>query len=143
MSAATFFCGRLVVRTLPALTAGGGLDAPALKRLLLPQGELAQFHDSDVAIRYIAGLELTPGSVRGNHYHQIKVEHLYVMQGELELVAQEMRSGDLVQVLMKPGDLAIIQPDVAHAFRILQPGSAVEFAPTRFDPTDVHRHQLT
>ena len=119
-----------------------GPDMPVLKRLTLSQGGLAQFHDSDVPIHYIAALELVRGSVRGNHSHRIKEEHVYVMQGELELIVQEVESGERAQVRIRTGDLAIIEPGVAHAFRVIHEGTAIEFAPTRFDPSDVHRHAL-
>jgi dTDP-4-dehydrorhamnose 3,5-epimerase-like enzyme len=108
----------------------------------LSQGELAQCHDSELGIHYLAALELKQHSVRGNHLHHTKVEHLYLMRGEIELVAQEMASGELAQLVLQAGDLAIIQPGVAHAFKVLQSGFALEFAPTRFDPADIHPHPL-
>ncbi len=142
MSEASFFSGRLQLRTLPALTTGGGPELPALKRLLLPQGELAQFHDGALPIHYIAALELKKGAVRGNHVHLRKIEHMYVTRGELEVVGQAMDTGELAQLLVHAGDLVVIQPGVAHAFRILQGGVAIEFSPTRFDPADIQRHPL-
>jgi len=142
MTDETFFSGGLVRRRLPALTPDPQATLPVLKRLMLTQGELAQFHDSDLSVHYIAALELREGSVRGNHYHQTKVEHVYLMRGEIELIALEMKSGERVEVVMQAGDLVVIQPGVAHAFRIRQPGLAVEFAGTRFDPSDIHRHSL-
>ena len=142
MTDASFFAGGLVTRHLPALAPDPQMALPALKRLMLTQGELAQFHDSELPIHYIAALELREGGVRGNHYHQTKVEHVYLMRGEIELIAEEMASGERAEVVMQAGDLAIIQPGVAHAFRVRQPGVAIEFAPTRFNPSDVHRHNL-
>ena len=137
-----WFSGKLVKRHLPRVVPGEGVDLPSLKRLVLPQGELAQFHDSETPAHYIAAIELVAGTVRGNHYHDSKVEHVYLMRGEMELVARRMATGEQVGVEMEPGDLAIIQPGVAHALRILQPGVAIEFAPGRFDPADIHRFEL-
>ncbi len=142
MTDVSFFSGGLVRRQLPALTPDLQTTLPALKRLMLTQGELAQFHDSDVAVHYIAALELTESGVRGNHYHLTKVEHVYLMRGEMDLIAQEMKSGERVEVVIQAGDLAVIQPGVAHAFRVREPGVAIEFAPTRFDPSDIHRYSL-
>lgn len=137
-----FFSGGVMRCRLPSLTPDPQMAMPVLKRLMLTQGELAQFHDSEVSIHYIAALELKEGSVRGNHYHRKKMEHVYLMGGEMELIAQEMKSGERAEFVMQAGDLVIIQPGVAHAFRVRRPGVAVEFAPTRFDPSDIQHHSL-
>jgi mannose-6-phosphate isomerase-like protein (cupin superfamily) len=142
MSEASLFSGRLLLRALPSLTPGGGSELPVLKRLLLPQGELAQFHNGAPPIHYIAALELRTGGVRGNHFHLKKIEHMYVTRGKLEVVAQDMDTREQGQLVVHAGDLMIIQPGVAHAFRTLQGGVAIEFSPTRFDPADIHRHLL-
>src|SRR5437870_12464864 len=83
MSPSTFLPGKLRKFSLPVIATPVGPDAPNLKRLLLPQGELAQFYDSDEPVRYLAFIELRAGSTRGNHYHQFKEEWLYLIQGEL------------------------------------------------------------
>lgn len=143
MSDVNLFSGRLVKRSLPCLTPGLGGELPPLKRLALAQGELAQFHDADPGIHYIAALELVEASVRGNHYHTRKEEHVYLMRGSMELIVEDPGSRERAEVRMEPGDLTVIQPGLAHAFRILHPGVAIEFSPTRFDPADIHPHQLT
>lgn len=142
MEDVNFLSGKVVKRTLPCLAPTSGADLPAIKRLVLPQGELAQFHDSGLPIHYIAALELRTGTVRGNHYHVVKVEHVYLMHGQLELIVQEPGSNHQTTVTIDAGDLVVIQPGVVHAFRVTEPGVAIEFAPTRFDPADVHRVQL-
>jgi hypothetical protein len=68
----TLLNGKVLKRSLPLLQLPLGPDAPALKRLLLPQGELAQFYDAEQGIRYMAFIKLLPGQVRGNHYHKVK-----------------------------------------------------------------------
>jgi mannose-6-phosphate isomerase-like protein (cupin superfamily) len=142
MSDVDCLAGKLIVRTLPCLKPVAGVELPLLKRLTLPQGELAQFHDADLPMRYIAALELVAGTVRGNHYHTVKVEHVYVIRGALDVIAEEVLSGERLEVRIQPGDLVRIQPGVAHAFRAIESGEAVEFAPTRFDAADIHRHPL-
>ena len=116
--------------------------APAVKRLLLPQGELAQFYDDDEPIRYLAFLELRAGGVRANHYHKIKRELLYMIGGELLLIVEDIDSGERVPLSLQPGDLAAIQPGIAHALQTVVPGQAIEFSTTRFDPADIHRFPL-
>jgi mannose-6-phosphate isomerase-like protein (cupin superfamily) len=142
VSEVSILSGRLVKRSLPSLKPGLGIELPPLKRLELAQGELAQIHDSDPGIHYIAVLELLEGSVRGNHYHTAKVEHMYVMCGRIEWIVEDRDSRDRKGMTMESGDLVVIQPGLAHAFRVLQPGVAIEFSPTRFNPGDIHPYPL-
>jgi len=117
-------------------------NKPALKRLMLPQGELSQFYDAEEGIRYIAYIELRPGAERGNHYHKAKEEYIYVIKGGVELFVEEIQTGEKAMIPMVSGDLAFIRPEIAHALRTTEPGSALEFSPVRFDPADTHRFAL-
>ena len=65
MPETTLLAGKVLKRSLPTLQLPLGLDAPTLKRLLLPQGELAQFYDAEEGMRYMAFIELLSGQVRG------------------------------------------------------------------------------
>jgi mannose-6-phosphate isomerase-like protein (cupin superfamily) len=109
---------------------------------MLPQGELAQFHDGEEGMRYIASVELKPGTVRGNHYHEKKREWFYLISGELLLVVQDLESAVREEIHLKSGDLVYISPSVAHAFGVQAPGYGVEFSPVAFDPADTYRTQL-
>jgi mannose-6-phosphate isomerase-like protein (cupin superfamily) len=137
-----FLAGQVIKRSLPSLQPPIDADAPPLKRLLLPQGELAQFYDADEPMRYFACLELRPGTVRGNHYHSIKEEWFYLAAGELLLVVEAIESKLRETIPLQAGDLAVIHPRVAHAYRVTRAGHAIEFAPRRFDPADTCRHPL-
>src|SRR5436190_13270456 len=79
-------------RSLPGVQGSPPGAAPLLKRLLLPQGELAQFYDADDGIRYIAFAELVPDRIRGNHYHVRKEEFVYIIQGKTLLVIEDVQS---------------------------------------------------
>lgn len=128
--------GKVVVRSLPVLGNRPSDGAPALKRLMLPQGELAQFYDNDEPIRYLAFVEIHPGHARGNHYHQVKEEHIYLIAGELELLIYDIDVGTRCAITLRAGDCVAIQPRVAHTLQPSTPGQAIEFSPTRFDPKD-------
>jgi mannose-6-phosphate isomerase-like protein (cupin superfamily) len=106
---------------------------------MLPQGELAQIRDDEEGMRYMAVMELRPGTVRGNHLHQQKIEHVYIIQGQVELWMREGEGGKVEHLVLEAGDLAVIHPGVAHALRVTRPGWGIEFAPGRFDPADVRR----
>lgn len=112
---------------------------PAVKRIMLPQGELAQFYDADEPIRYLAYSELREGSVRGNHYHKAKEELIYMIQGEMLLVVEDVVSKARDSVPLRAGDVAVIQTGVAHAWRTVKAGQAIEFSKSRFDAADTHR----
>ena len=137
-----WLAGKVRRWTLPVIPGRPGPDAPPMKRMMLPQGELAQFYNGQEGIRYMAFVELLADSYRGNHYHKVKVEWLYVIEGELVLVVEDIDSGVRDSLPLKTGDLALIQTRVAHLLRIAQPGRAVEFSPAPFDPTDIYPHNL-
>jgi mannose-6-phosphate isomerase-like protein (cupin superfamily) len=138
----TFLAGKVLKRSLPVLAAGDQPPVARLKRLLLPQGELAQFYDGEEGIRYIAFLALRAGVARGNHYHKFKEELLYLIDGEVLLVLENIDSKLRESVLLQTGDLAYIPAGVAHALRALKDGQAVECSPGRYDATDSYRYPL-
>jgi mannose-6-phosphate isomerase-like protein (cupin superfamily) len=134
--------GKVTKRTLPLVQPSSAPDSRTLKRLLLPQGELAQFYDGDEGIRYIAQIELQAGSVRGNHYHKVKQEWVYIMSGEVTLVVENLESKARESTLLTVGDLVFIQTGVVHALQVTKSGQAIEFSTSRFDPADIYRHKL-
>ena len=113
-----------------------------MKRLLLPQGELAQFHDGPEPIHYQAYIELREGTVRGNHYHEVKEEFIYLIQGELLLVVEDLDSKARDSITLQAGDIAFISTRIAHVLKTLKNGHAIEFSKARFDAADTHRYPL-
>lgn len=139
-----FLEGRVQHVRLPVYREPTGPDVPVLKRLLLPQGELAQFYDGEQPIHYIAFIDLLPGGIRGNHVHRRKKEFIYLIEGELDLLAEDVEHGPESRVTVRicAGEMAIVEPGIAHALVTIQPGRAIEFSPARFDATDSFRHPL-
>jgi quercetin dioxygenase-like cupin family protein len=135
----TFLDGGVTQRTLPLMSLPVPPGSPSLKRLNLPQGELAQFHDADEGMRYLAFIELLPGQVRGNHYHNVKVELVYVVRGEVALTVVDLKSKARAELRLQTGDLAKIQTGIAHVLQPITPGLAIEYSSARFDPADIHR----
>jgi mannose-6-phosphate isomerase-like protein (cupin superfamily) len=142
MSQLIFLNGKVRKRALPAFELPLAPDAPTVKRLLLPQGELAQFYDADEAIRYLAFIELRAETVRGNHYHKVKEEWVYLIAGEAALIVEDIQAKKRESVPLKQGDLAVITTGVAHAIKVEKAGQAVEFSSARFDPLDTHKYPL-
>src|SRR6266481_5829369 len=134
--------GKVTRRTLPLVQPSSTPDSRSPKRLLLPQGELAQFYDGEAGIRYIAQIELQAGSVRGNHYHKVKQEWVYIMSGEVTLIVEDLESKARETTLLLAGDLAFLQTCVVHALQVTKSGQAIEFSTSRFNPADIYRHKL-
>jgi mannose-6-phosphate isomerase-like protein (cupin superfamily) len=139
LSEVEFLGGGVVKRTLPLLSLPLAPGASSLKRLSLAQGELAQFHDGDEGMRYLAFIELLPGQVRGNHYHKVKVELVYMVRGEAALTVVDLKSAARAELTLRTGEVAMIRTGIAHAFRPIELGYAIEYSSSRFDPADIHR----
>ena len=123
-------------QSLPVFEQPPGPGGPDVKRLQLPQGDLAQFWTSDTGIRYIAWVEMVEGGIRGNHLHQRKEEWIYLIDGAIEVIVEDPGSKERAVVPVAPGDLLVIDPGVAHALRTLRAGQGIEFSPTRLDLSD-------
>ena len=131
--------GKVSTWTLPVVEPGPTGSESALKRIILLQGELAQFHDSDEGVSYIASIELKAGTFRGNHYHEKKREYIYIISGEILLAVEDLETGATERLDLNGGDLILIQPRVVHALQVKRDGLAVEFSTDRFDPKDTYR----
>ena len=137
-----FLGGKVRKISLPVIHGKPEPKPPYLKRLMLPQGELAQFHSSPEGMRYVAYVELRAGTVRGNHYHKMKEEWIYVISGEVSLVLADIASGLRDTVTICSGDLAFIPTGIAHSLHVTQSGQAIEFSPVAFDPADSYPYNL-
>lgn len=134
--------GKVTKLTLPVITPPPGAGTPVCKRLVLPQGELAQFYDGEEGFRYAAVIELRPGTLRGNHYHERKQETVYLISGEMNLALEDVATGTRETITLTPGDLVTIPARIAHAMQPTAPGYAVEISPTRFEPEDTFKRHL-
>ena len=142
MSEFSFLSGRVLKKSLPVFRPPIGASTSPIKRLLLPQGELAQFYDSDEPVRYIAYIEFCAGGARGNHFHNIKEEWVYLIEGEIVLTVEDVESKARESFSMQAGDLVFVPKGVAHTFQTVKPGYAVEFSSARYNAEDTHRYPL-
>ena len=143
MSETTILNGRGRKQSLPVVEPQNAAGSPTLKRLLLPQGELAQFFDGDEAIRYLAYIELRSGSARGNHFHKVKEEWIYLLSGEAMLLLEDIETKEQGILPLKVGDVAFVQTGIAHAIQVVQSGQAIEFSSARFDAQDIYKYPIT
>src|SRR5437868_12252978 len=142
MLESTFLAGKVRTWSLPIIEGRPAPDAPRLKRLRLPQGELAQIYDGLPGIQYLALIELLTNTVRGNHFHDTKREFIYMISGEILLIVEDVDTKSRASFQLKPGDQAMISTRVAHTLQVLKPGYGIEFSPLAFDPGDVQPYAL-
>jgi quercetin dioxygenase-like cupin family protein len=138
----SYLSGKITKYILPVFNGPPPPDAPALRRLLLPQGELAQFHGGEQPVHYMAFVELREGTLRGNHCHTHKEEFIYVLDGEFDLIAENSESKARETIAVRAGELVMIRPGIAHVLRVTRSGHAVEYSKERFDPADTYRYPL-
>lgn len=140
----SFLDGKVIRDRLPIIHGrpAPGQVLPPLKRLLLPQGELAQIHNGEPGLQYLAWIDLPAGGIRGNHVHQRKKESIYLIAGELRVYLEDLATGARADFLMEAGDRVFIPPGIAHALQPVKAGHALEFAPDPLDPTDSSPHRV-
>ena len=140
MDDSLYLSGKVRKNALPIYESAPPAGAPVLKRLMLPQGELAQFYDSAEPICYLAFIELRPGTARGNHYHKVKEELIYVLRGRFLLLLEDVETKARAEIPMAAGEWVQIPPLIAHTISVLEAGEAVEASKARFDHADIYRY---
>lgn len=126
---------RLPVTSAPIPPGGGRIQSPA--------GELAQVLNGDI-YRFLAYLEFRPDASkpRGNHYHAIKTESLYLISGRVRAVYQDVESGERTEAVLEAGDLVTVHPNCAHVYYALEFSQAVEVANEMYDPADTYPYEV-
>lgn len=70
-------------------------------------------------VDYTTIITTKAGAVRGNHFHKLTFQWLYVLEGRLRVRAQE-GSKPIEEAILERGDLLVNTPLEAHAFEALQ-----------------------
>tara|TARA_B110000003_G_C16223526_1_gene368330 strand:- start:24 stop:398 length:375 start_codon:yes stop_codon:yes gene_type:complete len=64
------------------------------------------------------------GSVRGGHYHKKTIELFFIIEGEIEIKAEEINEdGDIghqKEYIVKANDIFIIEPYIIHEFKAIE-----------------------
>lgn len=63
-------------------------------------------------------VQTSAGQVRGNHYHKETRELFFIISGEIEIVVEDLRSGEHLEFVVSKGDIFLIEPYELHTFRI-------------------------
>lgn len=123
------------IHRLPVLSDGGGDDAPLPVRIVKSKGELTHIsYDQD--INYVAYVEFPlDGVPRANHFHEEKVEYMYLISGKLRGYYRlaVIPSAKVHEETIEAGSLVRVSPGWAHAYVTVEAGHAIEFSPSGFD----------
>lgn len=62
------------------------------------------------------------GTERGNHYHKSDYHYVYCLSGKFKYSEQDMHNinSPVESVILKPGDLVLSNPMVAHSMEFLE-----------------------
>lgn len=78
----------------------------------------------DVSVHFRAVLLITSkaGSMRGNHYHKKDAHYVYCLSGKFKYSEKNMKKSSAKKefVILKPGDLVLSRPMVAHSMEFLE-----------------------
>jgi mannose-6-phosphate isomerase-like protein (cupin superfamily) len=135
------FVEKVTVRRLPVtdppIPMGGG-------RVLNDTGEMAQILNGPDTYKFLTFLSFRPTSsrLRGNHYHNKKLELMYLIRGRLIGTYRNLSTGAETTVELETGDLVTIEPNCAHAYLALEDTDAVEMGKDEYDPEDTHGYSL-
>jgi len=116
------------------------------RRIFSEKGEMPQIlNRTDEAFRQLVYWELdstNSDQERGHHCHERRIERIYVLTGELELLLKDIDSSDSKKVIIKAGNRVTIGPRVAHAYRSLMYSQVLEYSPEPYDPIDTYPHKV-
>jgi len=105
-----------------------------ISRRINYKGELATLATTEM--NYIALVDFIVGKeARGNHYHNKKVEYIYICKGRVKVYLKNYNcDSQKVEVIeVKEGRLILIEPGISHAVEAVEDGFGIEFSPTKFD----------
>lgn len=87
------------------------------------RGYITRLMDQDEfpirAVLYITGKK---GTERGNHYHKTDAHYVYCLSGKFRYSEKNMskKNSKKQSVVLKPGDVVLSRPEVAHSMEFLE-----------------------
>jgi len=115
------------------------------RRLLSSAGELAQI-ENGTNYSYLAYVEFKMQGdqtfPRGNHYHKNKTEFLYIAQGKLRGLFQDLETDEFAECIVESGDLIKIEALCAHAYLAIVHTHTIEYTKGVYDPDDTYPYSL-
>ena len=64
-------------------------------------------------------VSMEPGAKRGNHYHAVQTEYIFIMGGPCVMAAKNPISNEEYSVTIQPDELKLfkVSPGIAHCFK--------------------------
>ncbi|MBI2599302.1 WxcM-like domain-containing protein [Candidatus Daviesbacteria bacterium] len=87
------------------------------------RGYITRLIDQDkYPLRAVLYIVSKKGSTRGNHYHKTDAHFVYCLSGKFRYSEKDMskKNSKRESVILKPGDLVLSRPMVAHAMEFLE-----------------------
>ena len=130
---------KVSIRSLPVLDAPPAQPILDGVRICMAAGEAAPVFNGG-PWRFIAYLEFLPGTGawRGNHFHEKKREYFYIISGRVLGMFEDVDTGERAEAELATGDVIVIEPRCAHAFRAIDRAQAIECSPLEFDASDAY-----
>ena len=77
--------------------------------------------DDNIHFRAVLYITSRKGSIRGNHYHKKDAHYVYCLSGKFRYSEKDIsKSSKKESVILKPGDLVLSRPMVAHSMEFLE-----------------------
>ncbi len=86
-------------------------------------------------------IETRADQIRGNHYHKETRELFFIVSGEIEVVIDNLKSGEHLEVSFAKGDIFIIEPYEVHTFRTKTDAQWINMLSKAIDEQDPDFHQ--
>ena len=82
------------------------------------------------SVRHTGIIVSKAGVRRGNHYHEISTEYIYMLRGKLRWISKDVKQEDspVEEVVLEEGDLLINPPYMAHALVMLEDTEILEMS---------------
>lgn len=87
------------------------------------RGFISRLVDADdVHFRAVLLITSKAGTTRGNHYHKKDYHYVYCLSGKFRYSEKDMNklSSKKESVILKPGDLVLSHPMIAHSMEFLE-----------------------
>ena len=93
-------------------------------------------------ITHVAVITSKKGAIRANHYHPDQTQYEYLLSGRYESYSKDLKKKDakIEKMVIKPGNLVITPPMIAHAMKFLEDSAMLNLATGKRDSEEYEEH---
>ncbi len=114
------------------------------------RGYISRLVDTDeYPLRAVLYITSKKGTQRGNHFHKKDAHFVYCLSGKFRYSEKNMqrKNSPVESVILKPGDLVLSKPGIAHSMEFLEDSVFMAFTTEKREQdkyeTDTERIQIT